>query len=111
MPRWYRPTKTQEDVLHPVSIDFFAFPKFRDILTKHPTPYLAKPRELERAFTEHLTMQWPRLKPIFVTDDQGQPIRLVDDLEPHVFDYDNWAMQDPWLDAYPEYRHTVNHCR
>ncbi|OAL39657.1 hypothetical protein AYO20_01054 [Fonsecaea nubica] len=111
VPAFYRPTKAQECVPHPVSIDFLAFPELRDILTKHPALYLENHTQFDRDFTESVTVQWPRLEPVFITDEQGNAVRLTDEFESHIFDYDNWAMRDRWFDAYPQYGHAVNRCK
>ncbi|KAH0841636.1 hypothetical protein FOPE_07128 [Fonsecaea pedrosoi] len=110
IPDCLRPTPQQENVPHPIEIDFLAFPKLRDALIDRPEIYQSQKRAFERNFASCLRLQWPEAKPLLIMNDEGE-IGLDPAFEAFAENIDHGVFIDEWHDAYPTLSEFVNRVR
>ena len=104
IPEWHRPSRLQESVPHPIFIDFLIWPALRDALVSSHTSFKY---EFRRDTGRLITVDWPSEKDLFIKD-QVQRLKLHPDFEGHVMNLDNWKLQAPWAERYPELIPFVN---
>jgi len=107
IPECMRPTPKQENIPHPIGIDFLVFPRLRDALVDRPEIYQKRKREFETNFTKLVRLQWPKSKPILVPNYDGE-IESDPTFEAFAENLDHWALTDEWHEIYPEFSELVN---
>ncbi|KAE8381846.1 hypothetical protein BDV26DRAFT_289052 [Aspergillus bertholletiae] len=105
VPSWYRPSKLQRTQLHPICIDFLAWPGLRESLIMDFAS-LDKP-SFSRLTTSAITVHWPSDQDVIVKDIAGD-WALNPLFEKHIYTYSNWKLKRRWAEQFPHLVHLVN---
>ncbi|RFU29850.1 hypothetical protein B7463_g6514, partial [Scytalidium lignicola] len=104
VPEWQRPVYSQNTKPHPVLIDFFPWPEFRDYLMTYHN-YYSSCSELSIAYRQHLKFRWPfSFSEAYTYDPVTREYALSPLFEQYFRDPRNWGMQRRFFELFPVFK-------
>lgn len=104
VPKWLRPSITQASTMHPVAIDFFAWPTFRDrLVSEHSSIFQTS--ALSHAYSHYLRFDWPFAFDDAFFQDEGTGKFYPSPLfERFHGDLSHWTVSEEFYEKFPEMR-------
>ena len=104
VPSWLVPTKTQESIPHPVSIDFLPWPPLREYLVTHQNQ---DQRHSVKLYMRAMRFHWPAREDFIAVSSHGQ-LAPHPDFENEIYRYGNWQLTADWARMFPHLVGLVN---
>ncbi|KAF2820135.1 hypothetical protein CC86DRAFT_305466 [Ophiobolus disseminans] len=102
VPEWLRPSPSQSSTKHPVAVDFFAWPTFRDRLVQNHAEIFQN-GDLSNCYSQYLRFDWPFAfeDAFFFDEDAGMhyPSPLF---ERYHCDMKYWTVDERFYGRFPE---------
>jgi hypothetical protein len=105
LPVWYIPRSSQILTPHPIWIDQIPWGKLRDKIINNQELYATD--EFQQIYNASLNVNWP-FQPVDVMAFVGDEVRVTEVFERHILRLENWSLDAPFAQRYPELR---NDCR
>ncbi|KAJ6441538.1 bZIP transcription factor [Purpureocillium lavendulum] len=103
VPDLIRPSRVQNSILHPVSIDYMPWPRLRDFLCLNQN---RDSRHSVDLYIRSIQLRWPADKQLLCRSPIGD-IQLNPEFESVISDIRYWHLGPPWSDAFPSLRKYV----
>lgn len=103
VPDLIRPSRIQNSILHPVSIDYMPWPRLRDFLCLNQN---RDSRHSVDLYIRSIQLRWPADKQLLCRSPVGD-IQLNPEFESIISDIRYWHLGPPWRDAFPSLRKYV----
>ncbi|KAJ4337544.1 hypothetical protein N0V95_008306 [Ascochyta clinopodiicola] len=104
VPKWLRPSLTQSSTMHPIAVDFFAWPTLRDRLVSQHTS-IFQTSTLSHVYSRYLRFDWPfAFEDAFYYDDARERYFPSPLFERYHGDLRRWNVTEDFYDKFPDMR-------
>ncbi|KAH7136211.1 hypothetical protein EDB81DRAFT_901875 [Dactylonectria macrodidyma] len=100
IPEWLHFTDAQNNVPHPLYIDFVIFPRLRHAMALGLVNVDAFREAFEQDAANGVSINWPASKNFLATNNSA--VTFTPEFMQHVFQYHNWSMSLDFAEKYPQ---------
>ncbi|KAH7121485.1 hypothetical protein EDB81DRAFT_700366 [Dactylonectria macrodidyma] len=101
IPEWLRSTDIQDNIPHPLYIDFVQFPQLRNAMVLNVVNIDSIREEFDTDYERCMSVNWPVSEGLLIVDDSRDTV-LNPKFERHVLTQENWSLSSEFARKYPD---------